>query len=151
MKKNENDYFKERQKKSAFNFSILFYLLLSVTGILGSLYFKNRYELGINSLEFRPEEFNSIFTIIPYLIFFIFLKLFLDLLNGIGPFSGSSSFSEKSVLFKVHLFFFYIWCVLIFLFGFCIPIFSFSIYSTGIFLLNLVIILPLIIMVIVNG
>ena len=119
------------------NVELLFYILFTVAGIIGSIVFVNHFELNqYNSFLLRSPT--SPVSIIPYLIFFLGLILSIY-------FYWDIMFPNETLVKIIYKLFFIIWIILVLLFGFVFPIFSFNDYL--ILIVNLVIISPIIIII----
>ena len=118
------------------NVNLLFYILFTVAGIIGSIVFFNHFEFGLdNSLILRSPT--SLVFSIPYLIFFLGLILTIYYYWDI-------KFPSEILAKMIYGLSFIIWIILVLLFGFVFPIFSFN--DRLILITNLIIISPIIIM-----
>ena len=119
------------------NVELLFYILFTVAGIIGSIVFVNHFELNqYNSFLLRSPT--SPVSIIPYLIFFLGLILSIY-------FYWDIMFPNETLVKIIYKLFFIIWIILDLLFGFVFPIFAFNDYL--ILIMNLIIISPIIIII----
>ena len=131
------------------NVNLLFYILFTVAGIIGSIVFLNHLEFGLNnSLILRSPTpslsvyhtiiFNISFFILPYLIFFLGLILTIYYYWDIV-------FPSEILVKMIYGIFFTIWIILVLYFAFIVTYF----YCGNIFFLNLFIISPIIIMMVI--
>jgi len=128
---------KEKKRYVHKNVSLLFYILFTVAGIVGSIVFVNHFELNqYNSLLLRSPT--SPVSIIPYLIFFLGVILSIY-------FYWDIMFPNETLVKIIYKLFFIIWIILVLLFGFVFPIFAFNDYL--ILIMNLIIISPIIIII----
>ena len=128
---------KKEKKHVHKNVNLLFYILFTVAGIIGSIVFVNHFELNqYNSFLLRSPT--SPVSIIPYLIFFLGLILTIYYYWDIV-------YPNETLVKIIYKLFFIIWIILDLLFGFVFPIFAFNDYV--ILIMNLIIISPIIIMI----
>ncbi len=133
------------------NVNLLFYILFTVAGIIGSIVFLNHLEFGLNnSLILRSPThsldvyhtviFNISFFILPYLIFFLGLILTIYYYWDI-------KFPSETLAKMIYGISFIIWIILVISFGFVIPLIVFN--DNLILITNLIIISPIIIMIVI--